>query len=164
MTGASLFGRSQLARCVFAIVIAGIAACGGHTAPKRLDIVEADAPANAELAPVIAREIARAAADHKRLLVYAGAHWCPPCVQFHAAAAAGKLDASFGDVRLLAFDVDRHGDALERAGYRYELVPLFAIPNPDGRSSGRQIEGSIKGADAVEVIAPRLRGLLDAAR
>jgi len=141
-------------------MIASILACG-HTQPAKLDLIEAAASTNDDMAAVIAREMSRAARDHKRLVVYAGASWCGPCVQFHAAAAAGKLDAAFGDVRLLAFDVDRHGDALERAGYRYELVPLLAIPNPDGRSSGRQIEGSIKGADAIEIIAPRLRELLD---
>lgn len=145
--------------CAVAILATWLVACN-RAQPAKLDLVEAEASGKEDIAALIAREIARSTRDHKRLVVYAGASWCGPCVQFHAAAAAGKLDAAFGDVRMLAFDVDRHGDALEQAGYRYQLVPLFAIPNADGRSSGQQIEGSIKGADALEIITPRLRELL----
>ncbi len=90
--------------------------------------------------PLIAREVERAVHDGKRLLVYVGAPWCAPCTAFHAAATAGKLDATFGDLRLLVFDADRDTEALGRAGYVSRLIPLFAIPRDDGRSSTRQIE------------------------
>lgn len=73
---------------------------------------------------------------------------------------AGQLDAELGGLRLLELDHDRHLDALHRAGYRSELIPLFAVPNSDGTASGRKIEGSIKGDGAVANITPRLRGLL----
>jgi hypothetical protein len=41
---------------------------------------------------------------------------------------------------------------------------LFALPNPDGTSSGRQAEGGVKGEGAVGVIVPRLKELLSASR
>ncbi len=109
---------------------------------------------------MIAREVEQAARDGKQLLVYVGATWCEPCRRFHDAALAGQLDAGFSKLRLLVFDADRDTDALERAGYRWELIPLFALPKADGTSSGKQIEGSIKGDRAVDQIVPRLRALV----
>ena len=136
-----------------------LAACEQKQPAGKLELV--DAPAASDIAPVIAGEVARAAHDGKHLVVYLGASWCEPCVKFHDAAVAGQLDAVFGDLRMLVFDADRDNDAFDRAGYKYQLVPLFAIPNADGRSSGHQIEGSIKGASAVDQISPRLRALVD---
>lgn len=150
-----------LARCLVIALLMVASACSSRQRPTALELVEAKTTADQDVAPLIARELARAQHDHKRFVVYLGASWCGPCVRFHDAAAAGELDASFGDVRMLVFDADRDGQALERAGYRYSLVPMFAIPNADGRASGQQIEGSIKGADALQVIGPRLRELVD---
>lgn len=147
--------------CALVAWCAVASACSGRR--DALELVDANTSATENVAPLIARERTRAQRDHKHFLVYLGASWCEPCVRFHAAAAAGQLNASFGDVRMLVFDADRDGDALQRAGYRYELIPLFAIPNADGSSSGRQIEGSIKGADAIDNIAPRLRDLVNQA-
>lgn len=126
----------------------------------KLELV--DAPVSGEVAPIVAAEYARAAADHKHLLVYVGASWCEPCRRFHDAAAAGQLDPTFSTLRLLVFDLDRDGDALTRAGYTSTLIPLFALPKPDGMASGRQIEGSIKGDGAVAQITPRLQQLIGA--
>ena len=74
--------------------------------------------------------------------------------------AAGQLDANFGQLRLLVFDLDRDNAALAEAGYLPKLIPLFAVPKPDGTGSGRQIEGGIKGEGAVAQITPRLQQLL----
>jgi thiol-disulfide isomerase/thioredoxin len=129
---------------------------GPATAP-RVELIDA---AGAPVAPTVARELARARADHRPLLVYVGATWCEPCTRFHAAAAAGELDAAFPGLRLVTFDLDRDADALEAAGYKSELVPLFAEPIADGTASGRLIQGSIKGPGAVAELTPRLRALL----
>lgn len=152
---------SPVARSATIAALVLVAACSGRQRPSALELVEAKTTAGQDVAPTIARELSRAQRDRKHFVVYLGASWCTPCVRFHDAAAAGELDSMLGDIRMLVFDADRDGDALQRAGYRYSLVPLFAIPNPDGRASGRQIEGSIKGADAIQIIAPRLRDLVD---
>lgn len=117
-------------------------------------------PAAGELDEVVRAEIARARADQRELIVYVGAPWCEPCTRFHDAAARGELDRDFPKLRLLEVDHDRDEERLQRAGYRSRLIPLFAVPGPDGRASGRQIEGSVKGDGAVANIAPRLRALL----
>ena len=118
------------------------------------------APATGDVAAEVQREQARARADGRRLLVYVGATWCEPCRRFHEAATAGKLDAQFGSLRLVEFDFDRDRERLSAAGYQSAYIPLFAAPGLDGRASGRQIQGSVKGDGAVDEIAPRLQALL----
>ncbi len=113
-----------------------------------------------DVAETVRREVVRAKADKRALLVYVGAKWCEPCQYFHDAAAAGQLDATFPGLRLVEFDLDRDEEALERAGYSSRMIPLFALPRDDGSGSGEQIEGSIKGPGAVAQITPRLRELI----
>ena len=61
---------------------------------------------------------------------------------------------------LLGFDADHDAERLASAGYVSRLIPLFALPGPDGRASGKQVEGGIKGEGAVGFIAPRLEKML----
>jgi thiol-disulfide isomerase/thioredoxin len=117
-------------------------------------------PGGEPVEALVRREAERARANGRTLLVYLGAPWCEPCQRFHDAARAGTLDAELPGVTLLEFDHERDGDRLRAAGYAWHYVPLFARPGPDGRASGRAIEGSIKGEGAVAQIVPRLRGLL----
>jgi hypothetical protein len=104
--------------------------------------------------------LATAIHDKRRLVVYVGATWCEPCQRFHHAAERGELDATFPDVDLLSFDLDRDGERLASAGYVSKLIPLFALPGPNGRASGKQVEGGIKGEGAVAFMAPRLQKML----
>ena len=118
------------------------------------------APEAGEVQEIVRQELVRAKNEGRRLIVYVGAKWCEPCQRFHDAAKAGQLDAAFPGLRLLEFDLDRDRDRLEKAGYASRMIPLFALPRADGTGSGEQIEGSIKGAGAVDQITPRLRALL----
>jgi hypothetical protein len=120
-------------------------------APSELDAVE----------PFIQEQTGLALAAGARALVYVGAPWCEPCQRFHAAITRGELDGVLAGTRFIEFDAEHHNAALHRAGYAYELIPVIAIPNPDGRSSGRLLSGSIKGPAAVASdLVPRLRALL----
>jgi thiol-disulfide isomerase/thioredoxin len=119
------------------------------------------APAGLTDAALPVREaIAKANADGRTLLVYVGASWCEPCQRFHHAVEQGELDAAFPRLSILAFDADQDAAALAAAGYASRLIPLFAVPKSDGRASGKQIEGSVKGEAAVSEITPRLRALV----
>ena len=145
------------------LAVLAAAGCQSGTADsaaahRGIELIEA--PPVKDVAAYVAAQAAHAATDHKKLIVYVGAIWCEPCRRFHQAALEGKLDEAFGDLRLVVFDQDRDEPALLAAGYHSELIPLFALPGPDGRASGKQIEGSIKGAGAVAQIAPNLRGLV----
>ena len=114
----------------------------------------------ADVAPWIASEVTRAEKDETRILVYVGASWCEPCETFHRAAQAGKLNAALPKLRLLSFDADRDSDALARAGYSSEMIPLFAEARADGQASGRKIMGSVKGDAAIGDLTPRILSLL----
>ena len=125
----------------------------------KLEFIEA--PATADVAAYLAPLVVRASGDRKQLVVYVGASWCEPCRHFHDAVVAHQLDDRFGDLRIVGFDADRDDPALEAAGYRSSMLPLFALPNIDGRANGKQFAGSVKGDGAVAQIVPSLRELVD---
>jgi thiol-disulfide isomerase/thioredoxin len=118
------------------------------------------APDGNDVAALVRTEGARARDERRDLLVYVGASWCEPCQRFHRAAESGDLDTTFPTLTLLEFDNDHDAERLVSAGYTSRLIPLFALPGPDGRASGKQIEGGIKGDGAVGYITPRLKALL----
>jgi hypothetical protein len=119
-----------------------------------------DAPPEGDVELIVRSALADASREKRRLVVYVGAVWCEPCQRFHHAAEKGELDATFPDIDLLAFDLDRDSERLASAGYVSKLIPLFALPAPDGRASGKQVEGGIKGEGAVGFMAPRLQKML----
>jgi hypothetical protein len=129
-------------------------------AKKALPVETIAAPADGDVQEIVRQELSRAKSENRRLLVYVGAKWCEPCRRFHEAAKAGQLDSVFPGLRLLEFDLDRDQDRLVKAGYSSKMIPLFALPRADGTGSGEQIEGSIKGPQAVHQITPRLEALL----
>lgn len=109
-------------------------------------------------------EAERAKKDGRALLVYVGATWCEPCQRFHQASTAGEVTGDLPPLRMLEFDLDRDAERLAASGYSSKMIPLFAVPGPDGRGTDLRIEGSIKGSGAVSNIVPRLRALLAQAR
>lgn len=117
-----------------------------------------------DLQPIVQAEVERAKKDGRSLIVYVGASWCEPCQRFHRAAEAGEIQGDLPPLRMLEFDLDRDAERLAAAGYGSKMIPLFAVPGPDGRGTDVRIEGSIKGAGAVGNIVPRLRALLARAR
>src|SRR6185312_5947952 len=90
----------SLAMRFVALALAFALACQQQPQPaaaaSKLELVDAPpTPAGGTAATWIAGEVTRAQHDGKQLVVYVGASWCEPCQQFHAAAAAGTLDAAF---------------------------------------------------------------------
>jgi thiol-disulfide isomerase/thioredoxin len=120
------------------------------------------APESGDLADSVARAMAAASAERRRVVVYVGATWCEPCQKFHHAVERGELAGveALAQISLLEFDLDRDRERLAAAGYTSKYIPLFALPGPDGRSSGKQVEGGIKGDGAVGYMVPRLAALL----
>jgi thiol-disulfide isomerase/thioredoxin len=173
----SLVARSRLAAALSVASIGLVSGCdsspaqiGPDRAPApaattkgKVELIEV--PAGTEpIGDIVRRERAKASASGRDVLVYVGASWCEPCQRFHAAAAAGLLDEAFPKLTLLDFDHDRDEQRLRDGGYTSKLIPLFAKPGDDGRASGKQIEGSIKGDGAVGEITPRLRALVESSR
>jgi hypothetical protein len=118
------------------------------------------APSTGGVDAIVRGALSQTRADRRRLVVYVGATWCEPCQRFHHSLERGELGGSLADVTLLEFDLDADRERLAAAGYQSNYIPLFALPGPDGRSSGAHVEGGIKGEGAVAFILPRLEGLL----
>jgi len=140
-----------------------VAAVASQAKPSTARPYFVKAPERLEAAQqYLAEQVASAGAAGERVLVYVGATWCEPCERFHEAVEAGELDAMLAGTRFVEFDADRHTEALGAAGYAFRMIPVIALPNPDGGASGRQLAGSIKGPDAVRTnLVPRLQALLD---
>lgn len=120
------------------------------------------APAQPEsIQEVVKLKAAESKAKGRTLLVYAGASWCEPCRRFHDAAEKGALDAEFGDLDFLTFDVDFDNERLAYGNYETGTIPLIAVPLADGNASPKYMNGSIKGDGAVDEMTPRLKKLLD---
>jgi hypothetical protein len=135
---------------------------GGSMGPLLADdqVRMVEAPPG-DVVTIVREERARQAALGRSLIVYAGAKWCEPCQHFHHAAAEGKLDKAFPKLTVLEFDVDNDRERLSTAGYSSRFIPLFIVPDKDGKPTDKRMEGSIKGDGAVEEIVPRLRKLLE---
>ena len=109
---------------------------------------------------VVRDGLARAEVDGRQLVVYVGAEWCEPCKRFHDAVVAGRLDADLPGVRFLEFDREVDEQGLVEAGYASRLIPLFVVPDAQGRGTDRRHEGGVKGDGAVDFILPRLKRIL----
>lgn len=131
-----------------------------RTSPRATSLRFVSAPPEGEVATLVQREAEKAKRDGRTLLVYTGAAWCDPCRRFHEAATRGELGAELDGITLLEFDLDRDAERLRAAGYSSKYIPLFVRPAADGRSTGKQIEGSVKGDGAVREISPRLAALV----
>lgn len=158
-----------------ALALAACAAPPGQESPKQDPPTPAPERAPAKPSPgaptfllapdgEVAEIVRKQAASGGPLVVYVGATWCEPCVAFHEATTAGRFDRELAGVRFLEFDADRDRERLTAAGYASRLIPLFALPGPDGRASERRIEGGIKGPGAAEHVLRRLVPLVDPAR
>lgn len=109
---------------------------------------------------VVAKHLQAANADGRWLVVYVGAEWCAPCRAFRNAVLAGTLNTELVGITFLEFDADRDRDRLKPAGYHSRMIPLLAVPNPDGTSSTLRSEGGIKGPKAAAFVAKKLIRLL----
>ncbi|MEB2312557.1 MAG: thioredoxin family protein [Sorangiineae bacterium] len=119
-----------------------------------------EAPPGEDVAAFVRAELTRAEEARATVVVYVGAKWCEPCERFHRALAAGELDRELRGVRFIGYDLDRSGELLAEAGYESPMIPLFCLPDAEGRGTSRRMAGSIKGPGAVGELLPRLTALL----
>ena len=119
------------------------------------------APMDGVVSTIILAQLERSKTENRRVLLYAGASWCEPCRFFHEAVDRGELTGTLGAVDLVAFDAQVDAERMLMSGYESQFIPLFALPNADGKASGRHIEGSTKGPTSVnDDLVPRLKELL----
>ncbi|MER2559237.1 MAG: hypothetical protein ABTQ32_00865 [Myxococcaceae bacterium] len=117
-------------------------------------------PMDGPVSAILASQLERSKTEHRRVLLYAGAPWCEPCRIFHEAVDRGELTGKVGALDLVAFDAQADAERMLLSGYESQFIPVFALPGPDGKATGKHIEGSVKGPGAVDDIVPRLKTLL----
>ncbi len=119
------------------------------------------APAEGDVAAIVANRLKEAEGHGRRLVVYVGAEWCKPCVAFREQLLAGTFNHLFPGTTFLEFNTDTDRDRLTKAGYHSRLIPLLALPNTDGTCSTQRIEGAHMGPKMGQKIAYRLSKLLN---
>ncbi|MCA3013451.1 MAG: thioredoxin family protein [Myxococcaceae bacterium] len=117
-------------------------------------------PMAGEVSSIMSAQLAKSKAEGRQVLLYCGATWCEPCRYFHEAVDRGELTGKVGALDLVAFDSQVDAERMLLSGYESQFIPLFAAVGPDGKATGRKIEGSVKGPGAVDELVPRLKALL----
>src|SRR4051812_20113525 len=107
--------RQRWTALLLSMVALGLASCSRKDASPGSHVEIIAGPKDGDLKTAVQREVTRASAEGRDLLVYVGATWCEPCQRFHKAAEAGELDNVFPALRLIEFDLDRDRDRLDQA-------------------------------------------------
>lgn len=150
-------------RRAIALALGALAAACAREAPRARPgpkVAFEPAPAGDDVPALVASRARELGAEGRRALVYVGATWCEPCRRFHDAATRGELDAALEGTTFVEFDLDRDGERLARGGYRSKLIPLFVVPDAEGRATARRVEGSVKGEAGVAHIMGELLPVL----
>jgi len=126
------------------------AVCFSQTVKKEKDIYNESANARAE----IKEALARAAADHKRVIVVFGANWCYDChvldKAFHSPDLAPILAANYEVVHVDIGKGEKNQDLMAK----YEVpmkggIPGLAVLDPDGKLVYSQKNGEFENALAL---------------
>lgn len=124
--------------------------CFGQATAKTKDIYSESADARAE----IKEALAKATAEHKRVIVVFGANWCFDChvldKAFHSSALEPVLTANYEMVHV---DIGR-GEKNQDLMTKYEVpmkrgIPGLAVLDPDGKLVYSQKNGEFENARAL---------------
>jgi len=131
-------------------VAAASAVCFSQAAKKEKDIYNELANARAE----IKEAVAKAAAEHKRVIVVFGANWCYDChvldKAFHSSGLAPILAANYEVVHVDIGKGEKNQDLMKQ----YEVpmkrgIPGLAVLDPDGKLIYSQKNGEFENARAL---------------
>ncbi len=132
------------------VVAASSAVCFSQAAKKEKDIYNERANARAE----IKEALAKAAAEHKRVIVVFGANWCYDChvldKAFHSSELAPILAANYEVVHVDIGKGQKNQDLMKQ----YEVprkrgIPGLAVLDPDGKLIYSQKNGEFENARAL---------------
>jgi len=144
------FSRRILTLSLAITVAAASAVCFSQAAKKEKDIYNELANARAE----IKEAVAKAAAEHKRVIVVFGANWCYDChvldKAFHSSGLAPILAANYEVVHVDIGKGEKNQDLMKQ----YEVpmkrgIPGLAVLDPDGKLIYSQKNGEFENARAL---------------
>lgn len=127
-----------------------------QAAPKP-PIHTSDLPDGSDVSAGLRGAVGEAERAGLKPVLYLGATWCQPCVAYERALFHPEMVAAHANVLLVKADFDRHGSALEAAGFVASGVPFWCHLDREGGNSGRCITGAAWGEDTPENMAPVLR-------
>ncbi|MDX2012822.1 MAG: hypothetical protein SFW67_21670 [Myxococcaceae bacterium] len=145
---------------VLALLLVGCTKAAAPTIDPAATVRFLTPPIDGDVATIMSAQRSRSKAEGRQVLLYCGASWCEPCRFFHEAVDRGELTGKLGAIDLVAFDAQVDAERLLMAGYESQFIPLFAAVGPDGKGTGKKIEGSVKGPGAVDDLVSKLQGLL----
>ena len=98
-------------------------------------------PSGVALEVELLSELEKARSMGRKPYVYVMASWCEPCRELVALLANATVSAFFLGTHVVSLDVELWGDQLEAVNIRPTAVPFITELGPDGRSTGRNIDG-----------------------
>ena len=113
-------------------------------------------PGRASLAEEIKSEMASAQSMGRQPHVYVMASWCEPCRALVALLGDLIVSAVFKGTHIVMLDVELWGDQFEKLNIRPSSVPFITELGPDGRSTGRSIDGGAWDENTPENLARAL--------
>ena len=142
--------RRILTLAVATAVVASSAVCFCQSAKKEKEIYNESADARAE----IREALAKATAEHKRVIVVFGANWCYDChvldKAFHSSELAPVLAANYEVVHVDIGKGEKNQDLMTK----YEVpmkrgIPGLAVLDSDGKLVYSQKNGEFENARAL---------------
>jgi thioredoxin 1 len=144
------FYRWILTLCLAIAVGVPIGAGFGESVKKEKDIYNESADAHAE----IKEALARAAAEHKRIIVVFGANWCYDChvldKAFHSSDLAPILSANYEVVHVDIGKGEKNQDLMTKYDVPMKRgIPGLAVLDADGKLVYSQKNGEFENARAL---------------
>jgi len=142
--------RRILTLAVATAIVASSAVCFGQSVKQGKEIYNASADARAE----IREALAKATAEHKRVIVVFGANWCYDChvldKAFHSSDLAPVLAANYEVVHVDIGKGEKNQDLMTK----YEVpmkrgIPGLAVLDSDGKLVYSQKNGEFENARAL---------------
>lgn len=122
-------------------------------APVGLHVVTIERQGGA-LLEQIANHRAAAHTAGRRVVVELWAGWCAPCKTVDRLLRDEVVRSQLADVTWIKVDTDRHGDALDAAGFDIPTIPAFYRVGADGRPHGEPLPAHGWGKiDAASLVA-----------
>jgi len=112
------------------------------------------APTQGELGPLLVDEIKRARDRGLVPIVEFYADWCPPCQVLHRNMRAKEIVDGLEGAYLVELNLDDWHDKLKGTGFAPRSIPSFYRLTPDGRPTGKMLDGDRWAAGAPKPKAP----------
>jgi thiol-disulfide isomerase/thioredoxin len=99
------------------------------------------APTQGDLTLLLRAQVERARDKHLQPVIEFYADWCPPCRAFQNSLGDPRMIEALRGSYLVKLNLDDWHDKLDGTGFRVATIPRFYLVGPDGRPSGKMLDG-----------------------